>query len=189
MDIEDVIGLAPKRPSTSTRRRAPPTCTCSTSTRRLSVPRRESSPIPSSPRRGDSASSTRTPATRLIEAASGTSSSKRLPRARRSSPPPATPVPHTVTEIRAPPNQHVRSVDDPASQPNVVGVGGTSLGSGPETVWNDAAGSGGGGVLAHGACPHPRASRGSRGSSVPARSRQVRARVALRAATCARSPT
>ena len=44
------------------------------------------------------------------------------------------------------PNQHVRSVDDPASQPNVVGVGGTSLGSGSETVWNDAAGSGGGGV-------------------------------------------
>jgi len=44
------------------------------------------------------------------------------------------------------PNQHVRSVDDPASQPNVVGVGGTSLGSGSETVWNDSAGSGGGGV-------------------------------------------
>ena len=41
-------------------------------------------------------------------------------------------------------------VDDPASQPTVTGVGGTSLsllGSGStETVWNDRYGSGGGGV-------------------------------------------
>ncbi len=42
------------------------------------------------------------------------------------------------------------SVDDPASQPFVTGVGGTSLGSlGPppsESVWNDSYGAGGGGV-------------------------------------------
>ena len=40
------------------------------------------------------------------------------------------------------------TVDDPADQPDVTGVGGTSLtGAGPaETVWNDVYGSGGGGV-------------------------------------------
>jgi subtilase family serine protease len=43
------------------------------------------------------------------------------------------------------------SVDDPADQPNVTGVGGTSLGSAvstpsTETVWNDVTGAGGGGV-------------------------------------------
>jgi hypothetical protein len=40
------------------------------------------------------------------------------------------------------------TVDDPADQPNVTGVGGTSLlGAGPnEAVWNDFYGSGGGGV-------------------------------------------
>jgi subtilase family serine protease len=38
------------------------------------------------------------------------------------------------------------SVGDPASQPYVVGVGGTSIGATAETAWNDAAGAGGGGV-------------------------------------------
>jgi subtilase family serine protease len=42
------------------------------------------------------------------------------------------------------------SVDDPASQPNVIGVGGTSIGATAETVWNDSkstdGGAGGGGV-------------------------------------------
>jgi hypothetical protein len=43
------------------------------------------------------------------------------------------------------------SVDDPASQPGVVGVGGTSIGLGSETVWNNSIyqdGAGGGGVSA-----------------------------------------
>ncbi|MGA2530665.1 MAG: IPT/TIG domain-containing protein [Acidimicrobiales bacterium] len=44
------------------------------------------------------------------------------------------------------PNQQSAFVDDPASQPFVVGVGGTSISGGTETVWNDALGSGGGGV-------------------------------------------
>jgi len=43
-------------------------------------------------------------------------------------------------------NQNTPSVDDPASQPNVVAVGGTSINASSETVWNDSAGSGGGGV-------------------------------------------
>jgi subtilase family serine protease len=44
------------------------------------------------------------------------------------------------------PNQALLAVDDPASQPYVVGVGGTSIRGGSETVWNDASGAGGGGV-------------------------------------------
>ena len=44
------------------------------------------------------------------------------------------------------PNQAQLYVDDPASQPNVVGVGGTSITAGSETVWNNSAGAGGGGV-------------------------------------------
>jgi subtilase family serine protease len=43
------------------------------------------------------------------------------------------------------------AVDDPASQPYVIGVGGTSLGAKTETAWNDSGGSngaGGGGVSA-----------------------------------------
>jgi subtilase family serine protease len=43
-----------------------------------------------------------------------------------------------------------RAVDDPASQPYVTGVGGTTMASDvpgvPESVWNDGAGAGGGGV-------------------------------------------
>ena len=39
-----------------------------------------------------------------------------------------------------------RAVDDPASQPYVTGVGGTKVGTSPETVWNDSYGAGGGGV-------------------------------------------
>ncbi len=41
------------------------------------------------------------------------------------------------------------SVDDPASQPDVVGVGGTTIGADSQTVWNDSSGiegAGGGGV-------------------------------------------
>ncbi len=38
------------------------------------------------------------------------------------------------------------SVEDPAGQPYVVGVGGTSIGTGSEDVWNDGSGAGGGGV-------------------------------------------
>ena len=47
------------------------------------------------------------------------------------------------------PNPSSLSVLDPASQPNVVGVGGTSIGPTTETVWNDSAtgdGAGGGGI-------------------------------------------
>ena len=43
------------------------------------------------------------------------------------------------------------SVDDPGSQPYVIGVGGTSIGATSETVWNDSStsqGAGGGGVSA-----------------------------------------
>ena len=42
-------------------------------------------------------------------------------------------------------NQQSLYVDDPASQPYVVGVGGTSIVGGTETVWNDASGASGGG--------------------------------------------
>jgi subtilase family serine protease len=38
------------------------------------------------------------------------------------------------------------TVDDPASQPFVTGVGGTSLGASAETVWSDGSGAAGGGV-------------------------------------------
>jgi len=38
------------------------------------------------------------------------------------------------------------SVDNPASQPFVLGVGGTSAGANSETIWNDSGGAGGGGV-------------------------------------------
>lgn len=44
-----------------------------------------------------------------------------------------------------------QAVDDPASQPYVVGVGGTTIGPGGERVWNDSStqsGAGGGGVSA-----------------------------------------
>jgi hypothetical protein len=44
------------------------------------------------------------------------------------------------------PNQHEPFVDDPASQPYVVGVGGTSISGGAESVWNGSTGAGGGGV-------------------------------------------
>jgi hypothetical protein len=49
------------------------------------------------------------------------------------------------------PNQFSLSVDDPASQPYVIGVGGTTLTTNPESVWNDSndsGGAGGGGVSA-----------------------------------------
>ena len=44
------------------------------------------------------------------------------------------------------PNTSKLTVDDPASQVYVVGVGGTSLHGGGESVWNDPSGAGGGGV-------------------------------------------
>ena len=43
-------------------------------------------------------------------------------------------------------NEFSLSVDDPASQPYVIGVGGTSISTNSETVWNDSTGAGGGGV-------------------------------------------
>ena len=43
-------------------------------------------------------------------------------------------------------NGSTLSVDDPASQPYVIGVGGTSISGDSETVWNDSDGAGGGGV-------------------------------------------
>ncbi|MDA8039065.1 MAG: protease pro-enzyme activation domain-containing protein, partial [Actinomycetota bacterium] len=49
------------------------------------------------------------------------------------------------------PNQSSLSVDNPASQPYVVSVGGTSIGASSESVWNESAkgsGAGGGGVSA-----------------------------------------
>jgi subtilase family serine protease len=50
------------------------------------------------------------------------------------------------------PSANLLSVDDPASQPYVIGVGGTSIGATSETVWNDSktadGGAGGGGVSA-----------------------------------------
>jgi subtilase family serine protease len=52
------------------------------------------------------------------------------------------------------PNVAALAVDDPASQPYVIGVGGTSIGATSETVWNDSTGAkgsggaGGGGVSA-----------------------------------------
>jgi subtilase family serine protease len=46
------------------------------------------------------------------------------------------------------PNEFSLSVDDPASQPYVIGVGGTSIGTDSQTVWNDSTGAGGGGVSA-----------------------------------------
>jgi hypothetical protein len=51
------------------------------------------------------------------------------------------------------------TVDDPASQPFVTGVGGTSLTATAETVWNDASGAGGGGVSQRWAGPTWQASR------------------------------
>jgi subtilase family serine protease len=46
-------------------------------------------------------------------------------------------------------NRSVLSAGDPAAQPDVVGVGGTSIGQSAETVWNDSStssGAGGGGL-------------------------------------------
>ena len=45
-------------------------------------------------------------------------------------------------------NEFSLSVDDPASQPYVIGVGGTSIGTDSQTVWNDSTGAGGGGASA-----------------------------------------
>jgi subtilase family serine protease len=51
------------------------------------------------------------------------------------------------------------TVDDPASQPFVTGVGGTSLTATAETVWNDSSGAGGGGVSQRWARPSWQASQ------------------------------
>lgn len=53
-------------------------------------------------------------------------------------------------------NQSRVSAGDPASQPSVVGVGGTSIGKSTESVWNDSAfsgGAGGGGLSGHWCMP------------------------------------
>lgn len=46
----------------------------------------------------------------------------------------------------AKPDASQLNVDDPASQPYVVAVGGTSIMNGSETVWNNSGGAGGGGL-------------------------------------------
>ena len=43
-------------------------------------------------------------------------------------------------------NGDAATVDDPASQPYVIAVGGTSIGTSTESVWNNPSGAGGGGV-------------------------------------------
>ena len=45
------------------------------------------------------------------------------------------------------------AVDDPASQPYVVGVGGTTISADQEIVWNDVSGAGGGGVSSNWCMP------------------------------------
>ena len=47
----------------------------------------------------------------------------------------------------------LRSTDDPASQPDVIGVGGTTIAGAHETVWNRGSGVGGGGVSLDAAMP------------------------------------
>ncbi len=47
----------------------------------------------------------------------------------------------------------LRSTDDPASQPDVIGVGGTTIAGAHETVWNRGSGIGGGGVSLDAAMP------------------------------------
>lgn len=44
------------------------------------------------------------------------------------------------------PYQSSLAVDDPSSEPYVVGVGGTSIGANSERVWNDSSGASGGGI-------------------------------------------
>jgi len=67
------------------------------------------------------------------------------------------------------------SVDDPGDQPDVTGVGGTSLlGAGPdETVWNDGYGSGGGGVSSDFAMPSWQTGPGVDTSAAEAQCRAV----------------
>jgi subtilase family serine protease len=53
-------------------------------------------------------------------------------------------------------NSYTPAVNDPASQPYVVGVGGTSIGSSSENVWNDSdiqGGAGGGGISVYWCMP------------------------------------
>lgn len=66
-------------------------------------------------------------------------------------------------------NADLPSVDDPASQPYVVGVGGTSIGTNAERVWNDSStnggGAGGGGVSAVQCMPSYQTQSSSAGKS------------------------
>jgi subtilase family serine protease len=57
------------------------------------------------------------------------------------------------------------TVDDPASQPNVIAVGGTSIGSSSESVWNDPSGAGGGGVSSEWCMPSYQAQSTTAGKS------------------------
>ena len=68
-------------------------------------------------------------------------------------------------------NANLPSVDDPASQPYVIGVGGTSIGASSETVWNDSStnqgGAGGGGVSAVECMPDYQLQSTTSGESIP----------------------
>ena len=165
----------------STSRSCPPSRRArrSASTRRPTRPRarststtgssRTTSPT-SPPRRGACASATCC-ATRPDRSPRRTSSSSRPPhRARRSSAPQATPGNDACAYHDASPTSPVLSVEDPASQPYVVGVGGTTavtVTQPPiETVWNDgytaaapAAASRWSGASPHGCRPRRRRSR------------------------------
>jgi subtilase family serine protease len=62
-------------------------------------------------------------------------------------------------------NGAAATVDDPASQPYVIGVGGTSIGANSETSWNDASGAGGGGVSSQWCMPSYQAQSSTPGKS------------------------
>jgi subtilase family serine protease len=68
-------------------------------------------------------------------------------------------------------NANLPSVDDPASQPYVIGVGGTSIGASSETVWNDSStnqgGAGGGGVSAVECMPDYQLQSTTTGETIP----------------------
>lgn len=68
-------------------------------------------------------------------------------------------------------NADLPSVDDPASQAYVVGVGGTTIGTSSETVWNDSTaaqgGAGGGGVSSVECMPDYQLQSTTSGESIP----------------------
>jgi len=62
-------------------------------------------------------------------------------------------------------NGDAPTVDDPASQPYVIAVGGTSIGTSNESVWNDPSGAGGGGVSSQWCMPSYQAQSTTAGKS------------------------